>query len=391
MKKNNLISIIGGAGHIGLPLAVKLTEKKFIVNIVDTNKKQIELIKKKIPPFKEKDLESRLSYAINKKRLLFSKELNSIKNSKFIIICVGTPISSKLKPNLNLFFNLIKKIKKFLNNKHHLIIRSSVIPGTCDKIYNLINVNCKNISYCPERIVEGLSLQELPIIPQIISGSNKTTIKEAKKIFKKITGDLIECSFIEAELSKIFSNMYRYINFAIPNEMYLISKKLNADFSKIREIMRFNYSRNNGLAKAGFVGGPCLMKDSMQMSYIFNKKNSLVNAAYETNENLPNEIIKNLQKQKNYKSKIVGVLGLTFKPDSDDTRGSLSLKLLKILKRKKFKYLYSDPYVKFNKNISEKKLIYKSDIIIIGTNHKQYINLKINKKKQLIDLSGYLK
>ena len=185
MKKNNLISIIGGAGHIGLPLAVKLTEKKFIVNIVDTNKKQIELIKKKIPPFKEKDLESRLSYAINKKRLLFSKELNSIKNSKFIIICVGTPISSKLKPNLNLFFNLIKKIKKFLNNKHHLIIRSSVIPGTCDKIYNLINVNCKNISYCPERIVEGLSLQELPIIPQIISGSNKTTIKEAKKIFKK--------------------------------------------------------------------------------------------------------------------------------------------------------------------------------------------------------------
>ena len=90
-------------------------------------------------------------------------------------------------------------------------------------------------------------------------------------------------NFIEAELSKIFSNMYRYINFAIPNEMYLISKKLNANFTKIREIMRFNYSRNNGLAKAGFVGGPCLMKDSMQISYLFNKQQSLVNDAYETN------------------------------------------------------------------------------------------------------------
>lgn len=269
MINNNTISVLGGAGHIGLPLAVTLAEKNFIVNIVDTNKKLLDKIKKKIPPFKEKDLKNKLATVIDYKRLLFSTDLSSIRDSKFIIICLGTPISKLLKPDLNSFFNLFKNIRKYLNQHQHVIIRSSVIPGTCETIYDLIKSKCKNLSYCPERIVEGFSLEELPKIPQIISGSNKITVLENKKIFKKITKDIIICSFIEAELSKIFSNMYRYINFAIPNEMYLISKKLKADFSKIRKIMRFNYPRNNGLAKAGFVGGPCLMKDSMQISYLF--------------------------------------------------------------------------------------------------------------------------
>jgi len=391
MIKSNTISIIGGAGHIGLPLAVKFAEKNFIANIVDTNKKHLNQIKKKIPPFKEKDLKTKLTKVINYKRLFFSSELNSIKNSKFIIICIGTPISKDLKPNLKPFFKLLKNIKRHLSNKQHVIIRSSVVPGTCMKIYDLIKSNCMNISYCPERIVEGLSMKELPIIPQIISGSNKKTILESKKIFKKITRSTVVCTFIEAELSKIFSNMYRYINFAIPNEMYLISKKLKADFSKIRQIMRFDYPRNKGLAKAGFVGGPCLMKDSMQMSYIFKKKNSLVNAAYETNEKLPEEIVKDIQKHKKNKSKVIGILGLTFKSDSDDIRGSLSLKLLKLLKKRGFDCLYSDPYIKLKDNISEKKLIDKSDIIIIGTNHKRYKKFKIKKNKGIIDLSGYLK
>ncbi len=390
MKKTYRISIIGGAGHIGLPLAVKLAEKNYNVNIIDINKKNLLEIQKKKPPFKEKNLKRELTKVLKKKRLSFSSNLSSLTGSKFVIICIGTPISEKLKPNLSNFISLVKNIKKYLNQSSHVIIRSSVLPGTCDKIYHLLKSKCKNLSYCPERIVEGFSLQELPVIPQIISGSNSKTIHENKKIFGKITKSNITCSFIEAELSKIFSNMYRYINFAIPNEMFLISSRLNANFSKVREIMRFNYPRNMGLAKAGFVGGPCLMKDSMQISYLFKKKNSLVNAAYETNEKLPEIIVKELQKEKNYKKKTIGILGLTFKPDSDDTRGSLSLKLLKILKKRGFNCLYSDPYYKLKNNISEKALIYKSDIIIIGTNHKRYKRYKISRNKKLIDLAGFV-
>jgi len=385
----NKISIIGGGGHIGLPLAVKFAENNFKINIIDTNEKNLLKISKNQPPFKEIHLKKRLGKVLKKNMFSFSKSLKSIKHSKYVIVCIGTPISNKLKPDLKLFYDLFKNLSKYLVRNNHIIIRSSILPGTSVKVYNTIKNNCKNLTYCPERIVEGFSLKELPIIPQIIAGSNKNTVRETKNLFKKITKDIIITNFIEAELSKIFSNLYRYINFAIPNEMYLISKKLNANFTKIREIMRFNYSRNNGLAKAGFVGGPCLMKDSMQIGYLFNKKQSLINAAYETNEKLPEKIVNELKK-KNFGSKIVGVMGLAFKADSDDIRGSLSYRLIKILKKNQFKVLYSDPYVNYKNKVSEKKLISKSKVIIIGTNHSKYKRIKIPKDKELIDLSGFI-
>ncbi|MDC1128477.1 nucleotide sugar dehydrogenase [Candidatus Pelagibacter sp.] len=387
----NKISIIGGAGHIGLPLAVKFAEKNFKINIIDINKKNLLNISKNRPPFKEIFLKKRLGKVLKKNLIEFSSNLNSIKNSKYIIVCVGTPISDKLKPDLKLFYILFKKLSKYIDERNHLIIRSSILPGISSQVYEMIKSKCKNLTYCPERIVEGLSLKELPTIPQIIAGSNKKTIIETNKIFKKITKYVLFSNFIEAELSKIFSNTYRYINFAIPNEMYLISKKMNADFSRIRKIMRFKYPRNSGLAKAGFVGGPCLMKDSMQISYLFNQNKSLINSAYETNEKLPEKIVLDLKKDKNYKIKLVGVLGLAFKQNSDDVRGSLALKLIKILKKNKFKILFSDPFVKIKNKVDEKKLIQKSKIIIIGANHTKYKRLQIPKSKKLIDISGFLK
>jgi len=386
----NKISIVGGAGHIGLPLSVKFSEKKFIVNIVDTNFNNLQLIQNGQLPFKEVGLVKKLSQQLRTGRLLFSKELNSIKDSKNIILCIGTPIKENYKPDLKNFYELIKKIKYIIKKNQNLIIRSSVSTGTNKKILNMLEENCPNLAYCPERIVEGKSLEELPIIPQIISGSNKKTIRDSVKLFKKITNKIIVCEFIEAELSKIFSNLYRYINFAIPNEMFLISKKFGADFVKIREIMIKDYPRNYGLAKAGFVGGPCLMKDSMQMSYLYGVKKSLINSAFQVNENLPNEIIKQIKKIK-LKRKIVGVLGITFKSDSDDLRGSLAIDLIKKLKKNKLNCYFSDPYVDLKGNLKTDSLIKKCNIIVIGSNHKNYKKLRISKSKKIIDLSGFLK
>lgn len=386
----NKISIIGGAGHIGLPLSVKFLEKKFIINIIDNNFKNLKLIKNSQSPFKENGLEKKLSQQLKTGRLIFSKELSSIRDSKYIILCVGTPITKNLKPDLKNFYELIKKVKYFIKKDQNLIIRSSVLPGTNEKIFNILKKKCPNLIYCPERIVEGKSLEELSIIPQIISGSNKKAIQDSVKLFKKITNKIILCEFIEAELSKIFSNSYRYINFAIPNEMHLISNKFGADFLKIRKIMMKDYPRNNGLAKAGFVGGPCLMKDSMQLSHLYGIKKSLINSAYQINENFPNEIIKQIKKLE-LKNKIVGVLGLTFKSDSDDLRGSLAVNLVKKLKKNRINHYFSDPFVKLTGNLKANDLIQKCNIIVLGANHNQYKKLRILKSKKIIDLSGFLK
>ena len=139
---------------------------------------------------------------------------------------------------------------------------------------------------------------------------------------------------------------------------------------------------------AGFSAGPCLLKDTMQLSSFFNHKFSLGHTAMSINEGLPNFLIKELSKEYNLKKKTVGVLGLSFKKETDDIRDSLSMKLLKQLKSKKIKTLQSDEYYKDKNNIDKNSLVKKSDIIIISTPHKAYKKLKIKKSKILVDIWG---
>jgi UDP-N-acetyl-D-mannosaminuronic acid dehydrogenase len=133
------------------------------------------------------------------------------------------------------------------------------------------------------------------------------------------------------------------------------------------------------------------MKDTMQLSSFYNHSFKLCHSAMTINEGLPLYVIKRLSEKYNLRKKTVGVLGLSFKAENDDTRDSLSIKLLKHLKSKKIRTLQSDEYYKDKKNISKNILIKKSDIIIIGTPHKAYKKLKIKKNKTLIDIWGIFK
>ena len=168
----------------------------------------------------------------------------------------------------------------------------------------------------------------------------------------------------------------------------MMCKKYRLDFFKIRELMRDNYQRNANIPSAGFTAGPCLLKDTMQLSSFYNHKFLLGHSAKLVNEGLPKFIANDLIKNYNLKKKTVGILGLSFKSENDDIRDSLSIKLLKYFKSKKIKTFQSDEYYKDKNNIDKKDLVKKSDIVIISTPHKAYKNLKISKKKVLVDLWG---
>ena len=170
----------------------------------------------------------------------------------------------------------------------------------------------------------------------------------------------------------------------------MMCKNQGLDFFKIRDLMRNNYKRNANIPKAGFTAGPCLLKDTMQLSSFYNHKFSLIHSAMSINEGMPIFIIKKLAEEYDLRKKTVGVLGLSFKAENDDIRDSLSVKLLKHLKSKKIRTLQSDEYYKDKNNIDKKLLVKKSDIIIISTPHRAYKNLKINKKKVLIDIWGFV-
>lgn len=166
------------------------------------------------------------------------------------------------------------------------------------------------------------------------------------------------------------------------------NQKLN--FFKLREIMKDGYKRNAHIPMSGFTAGPCLLKDTMQLSSFYNKKFSLGHAAMNINEGMPKFIVNNLEKKYDLRKKTIGLLGLTFKADCDDIRDSLAMKLLLHLKKKKIKTLYSDEYFNLQGSTSVKKLIKKCDIIIISTPHTNYKNLKIPRKKILVDIWGLI-
>ena len=383
---NKSICIVGGAGHVGAPLGLAFSSKGYKVVLIDKNIKNIKKINNGKMPFLEDGCEILLKKMIGKKRIIASDDLTNIKKSKYIIICLGTPVNKKFNPILKNFINFFYSLKKHLSKKHIVIIRSSIFPGVSYKVFNIIKSRCGNLSYCPERIAQGKSLKELPKLSQIISGKNKKAILESGKIFKKISKKIIYTKIAEAELIKLFSNAYRYINFSISNQFYIMCKNSGLDFYKIREFMRDNYDRNINIAPAGFTAGPCLLKDTMQLSSFYKHNFLLGKSAMLVNENLPLYIVKKLNEDVKLKNKVVGVLGMSFKAENDDIRDSLSIKLLKYLKSKKIKTLQSDEYYKNEKNVDKNFLIKKSDVIIVATPHKAYKTLKVKKNKILVDV-----
>ena len=388
MSTKRNISIIGGAGHIGFPLGLILCSKGFKVSLIDKNKNNIKKINNGEVPFLEENSKKLLTDMIKKKRIYATDQINEISKSKYIIICISTPITNQLNPNLKPFINFFHQLKKKIKKDQIVIIRSSIYPGICEKVYKIIEKKCKNLSYCPERIVQGKSIVELPKLPQLVSGKSKKAILESGKLFKTICKKIIYTEVIEAELIKLFSNAYRYINFAISNQFYMICQNQNLNFFKIRNIMREGYMRNANIPESGFTAGPCLLKDTMQLSSFYNHRFKLGHAAMSVNEGIPIFIIKKLQKKFDLRKKTVGVLGLTFKAETDDIRDSLSIKLVKLLELKKIKTLQSDEFYKNKKNISKNDLVKKSDIIILATPHKAYKRLKIKKNKTVVDIWG---
>ena len=390
MSTKRNISIIGGAGHIGFPLGLILSSKGFKVSLIDKNKNNIKKINNGEVPFLEENSKKLLTDMRKKKKIYATDQINEISKSKYIIICISTPITNLLNPSLKPFINFFHQLKKKIKKDQIIIIRSSIYPGICEKVYKIIEKKCKNLSYCPERIVQGKSIVELPKLPQLVSGKSKKAILESGKLFKTICKKIIYTEIIEAELIKLFSNAYRYINFAISNQFYMICQNQNLNFFKIRNIMREGYMRNANIPESGFTAGPCLLKDTMQLSSFYNHRFKLGHAAMSVNEGIPIFIIKELQKKFDLRKKTVGVLGLTFKAETDDIRDSLSIKLVKLLELKKIKTLQSDEFYKNKKNISKNDLVKKSDIIILATPHKAYKSLKIKKNKTVVDIWGLI-
>jgi len=383
------VCVIGGCGHVGLPLAIAFANKGVNVCIYDINKNALDKIANGEMPFLETGAEQILKNTI-RKTLFTSNDLKDISNSKFIITVIGTPVDEHLNPKFTLMMDFIRTLLPYLRDEQYFILRSTVFPGTTEKINTFLKNNGKNIyvTFCPERIAQGKAMEELYNLPQIVSGFEEKAITEVSKLFSMLTKDIVILQPIEAELAKLYTNAWRYIQFATANQLYTISTSCGVDFYKIYDAMKYKYPRTKNFPFAGFAAGPCLFKDTMQIAAFDNNKFFLGHAAMLINEGLPNFLVQMLKEKYSLQDKVVGILGMAFKANIDDKRESLSYKLKKILEIEAGKVLCSDEYINEEEFIAANELIKNSDIIILGVPHKEYKDLII-KDKILVDIWNF--
>ncbi|AGB01515.1 nucleotide sugar dehydrogenase [Methanoregula formicica SMSP] len=388
MHFSNDICIIGGAGHVGLPLGITFANIGKRVVLYDVNSKVIESIRQGNMPFIEYDAEPILKKVINK-TLFLTSDINQIKTAQYIIVAIGTPVDEYLNPKLKALIDLFIQMRPYISPEQTIIIRSTVYPRTCGQILNTLSKDASgpwHIAYCPERIIQGYAIRELRELPQLVAGLSDKALNDASQLFGQISPKIIQVSIEEAELAKLFTNAWRYIQFAMANQFYMISAGFDVDFNKVRRAIVDGYGRAYGLPSAGFAAGPCLLKDTLQLAAFNNNNFLLGHAAMTVNEGLPGFIVEQLRAKYDLSKKKVGILGMTFKADIDDTRDSLSYKLGKILRFYGAEVLYSDEFAKDPTFINKEELVRSSDIIIVGVPHTAYKTLKVPKSAEVVDL-----
>jgi UDP-N-acetyl-D-mannosaminuronic acid dehydrogenase len=242
------------------------------------------------------------------------------------------------------------------------------------------------IAYCPERIAEGHAIEELGTLPQIIGTRSDSAFTRAAEIFNALSGKTLRTTPEEAELAKLFTNVWRYLKFAAANQFYMMANDFGVDYEKVRHAIAYEYPRASDLPMAGFAAGPCLFKDTMQLSALVQLNFPLGHAAVMINEGTPGYLVSRLERKFDLSKMTVGILGMAFKANVDDTRSSLAFKLRKILLFKCKNVLISDPFVKDERLISQEALLEESDILIIGAPHSVYRNLETD--KVVIDIWG---
>lgn len=394
MKRQSFdVLIIGGYGHVGLPLGLVLADAGLQVALYDVDGARGETVRQGRMPFLEYDADQVLQRVLGKS-LHLVESLEAASKAKTLIITIGTPQDEYLNPRLLPMLKLAESLRPHLRRGHHIVLRSTVYPGTSQRLHDFFQERGLgvHVAFCPERIAQGYAIRELKRLPQIISGFTPGAIEQSRALFSRLGVPLVELSVKEAELAKLFTNAWRYIQFATANQFYVMATEQGADFSRIHHAMTSGYDRAGQFPTPGFAAGPCLLKDTMQLSALHQNGFLLGHAAMLINEGLPNVIVENLKRdlRSDLRGVPIGILGMAFKANVDDIRDSLSYKLAKILRFHGARVACSDEYAKEPGFVPASVLLRTCSVVIVGAPHQAYHSLKIPPSVRVVDLWGVL-
>ena len=383
--------VIGGGGHVGLPLAIMLSSRGVNTAIYDISKSAVQGINSGKMPFWEPGAEKLLQGSLRAKTLIATTDPSVTGETDSLIVVIGTPVDEHLNPDPQAITLALERCRPYLRNGQLLVLRSTIYPGVTRQVERELQAWGLDIdvAFAPERIAEHNAVEELVSLPQIVSSRTQRGFERASELFSRIAPAIVRLSPEEAELAKLFTNTWRYVKFAMANQFYMMSESKGLNYENIRSAIRQDYPRAADVPSAGFAAGPCLFKDTMQLAAFSDNNFHLGHSAMLVNEGMPSFIVSQLESKHDLANMTVGILGMAFKAGSDDIRSSLSYKLKRVLKFRAKKVLTTDPMVPTSVDkelVPLEQVLLEADILILATPHREYKDLATD--KPLVDMWG---
>jgi UDP-N-acetyl-D-mannosaminuronic acid dehydrogenase len=375
------VVVVGGCGHVGLPLAIALADRGARVGIYDISRASVAAVNSGILPFSEPGAAQPLERAVATGRLTASADPAIVGSAEHVIVVITGPPEERGSLSPRSVAPALRSCAGQFRDGQILILRSTVSPGATAEVEKLaaeLGIDM-DVAFCPERIAEGQAMTELFELPQIVSSRTARGLERASALFRMLAPVLVPMSPEEAELAKLFTNAWRYVRFAAANQLYMMANDRGLDFERIRQGIVQDYPRAADLPAAGFAAGPCLLKDTAALAELSDSF-ALGDVAIGVNEGLPGYLVSRLELRFELSSLTVGILGMAFKGGSDDTRVSLSYQLKRILSRKAGRVLCTDPLVRDDPDLLPlDQVLDEAGLLVVAAPHPDYRGLETAK------------
>jgi len=370
-----------GLGRVGLPLALSFASRGLRVIGVEREQSVLDSLDAGEMPFQETGTQELLDEVLRGGGFERTRVVAEAAAADHIVLTLGTPAHVHVEIDVSQIRAVIDDLLPVLREGHSLVLRSTVAPGTTEWVAGYVEQRRGFragedlfVSHVPERIAENHFLEEIETLPTIVGGVGEGSGARAAELFEVFGTELVQTTPVQAELAKIWTNILRYAQFALPNLLMMNCEQHGANVFDVIELINRDYPRG-GMGRPGLTSGTCLRKD-----FAFSEERSsapgMLLAVSRVHETVPLFLVEGLKRRLggSLRDRKVAVLGLTFKRDSDDARDSLAFKLIRLLERELAHVARHDPHLPAESEPLDAALE-GADAVVVATNHSQFEGL----------------
>jgi UDP-N-acetyl-D-mannosaminuronic acid dehydrogenase len=367
-----------GLGRVGLPLALCFADRGLAVLGVERDRSVLDSLDAGNMPFHETGTQELLERVLRRGALRCTQIVQDAAAAEHIVLTLGTPAHIHVEIDMSQIRGVIDDLLPVLREGSSLVLRSTVAPGTTEWVAGYIAQRRGFsvgedlfVSHVPERIAESHFLEEIATLPCIVGGVGAGSGAKAAELFEAFGTEIVQTTPVQAELAKIWTNILRYTEFALPNLLMMNCEEYGANVFEVVDLINRDYPRG-GMAPPGLTAGSCLRKD-----FVFSEERSsapgMLMAVSRVHETVPLFLVEGLKRRLggSLRDRKIAVLGLSFKRDSDDVRDSLSFKLIRLLERELAHVARHDPHVPSESEPLESALA-EVDAVVVATNHSAF-------------------